>query len=220
MCNIHTYQIAKTLDIGIHITYIYIYFSQTAHTVYTNIESGPNTMAAVLRSRLSTSVAAAAVRHSFRKQAPAPAPALLLPHSPTSTTYINRALYHSHQHSPPPPPFSPIASSILSAGLRHVPEQGFTDTALAAGARDAGYLDITTNLFPRGAFELVYYHLVRERLGLHQQHQKRVRLAVVGDKELSVEQKIRALVVERLRANGQIHGRLHEVSWVWLYRNM
>ena len=119
-------------------------------------------------------------------------------------SYRNRVLYHSHQHPPSLPPFSPIASSILSAGLNHVPEQGFTDMALTVGARDVGYLDITTNLFPRGAFELVYYHLVQERLNLHQ----RVQLG----KELAVEQKVRMLVLERLRANERIHERLQEVS--------
>lgn len=76
--------------------------------------------------------------------------------------------------------------------------------ALTVGARDVGYLDITTNLFPRGAFELVYYHLVQERLNLHQ----RVQLG----KELSVEQKVQMLVLERLRANERIHERLQEVS--------
>jgi len=121
------------------------------------------------------------------------------------------ALYHSHSHAPPPPPFSPAASTILSSAFTHVPEHGFTDMALTLGARDAGYLDITTNLFPRGPFEIVYYHLVMSRLNLHQQVQF-PSAGVNGGRELGVGQKIRTLVVERLRANEKVLGRWQEVS--------
>ncbi|KAF8424100.1 COQ9-domain-containing protein [Tirmania nivea] len=116
------------------------------------------------------------------------------------------ALFHSHHHAPPSPPFSTTASTILSSALTHVPEHGFTDMALTLGARDARYLDITTNLFPRGPFEIIYYHLVMSRLDLHQ----RVQFPSAEARELGVGQKIRTLVVERLRANEKVLGRWQE----------
>lgn len=84
--------------------------------------------------------------------------------------------------------------------------------ALTLGARDAGFLDISTNLFPRGAFELVYYHLVMERLRLHERVQFPSAEANGGAQELGVGQKIRTLVIERLRANEKVIGRWQEVS--------
>ncbi|KAF8449707.1 COQ9-domain-containing protein [Terfezia claveryi] len=137
-----------------------------------------------LRNLLPTS--AAADRHFLKHQLP------------------RAALYHSHHHAPPPPPFSAAASAILSSSLTHVPEHGFTDMALTLGARGAGYLDITTNLFPRGPFEIVYYHLVMSRLNLHQ------RVQFPSAEELGVGQKLRMLVVERLRANEKVLGRWQE----------
>ncbi|RPB21505.1 ubiquinone biosynthesis protein COQ9, partial [Terfezia boudieri ATCC MYA-4762] len=142
-----------------------------------------------LRNHLPTSVAAD--RHFLQHQLP------------------RAALYHSHHHGPPPPPFSPAASAILSSSLTHVPEHGFSDMALTLGARGTGYLDITTNLFPRGPFEIVYYHLVMSRLNLHQRVQFPSAEAN-GGRELGVGQKLRTLVVERLRANEKVLGRWQE----------
>jgi len=62
------------------------------------------------------------------------------------------------------------------------------------GAKDAGYLDISTNLFPKGPFELVKYHLVTQRLGLKDRIQ-------FPDEQMGVGRKVRSLVLERLRAN-------------------
>ncbi|KAF2005895.1 ubiquinone biosynthesis protein COQ9 [Amniculicola lignicola CBS 123094] len=82
-----------------------------------------------------------------------------------STAAAQRCLYHSYER-PASPPFPPAESAILSSALSHVPSYGFTSDALKLGARDAGYLDASTNLLPRGVFDLVSYHLVTQRLAL------------------------------------------------------
>lgn len=73
--------------------------------------------------------------------------------------------YHSHEHASSSP-FSPSENAILSAALKHVPNSSFTAESLSLGAQDAGYLPISTNLFPSGTFALVNYHLVTQRLRL------------------------------------------------------
>ncbi|KAK5124512.1 hypothetical protein LTR85_001729 [Meristemomyces frigidus] len=104
-----------------------------------------------------------------------------------------RACYHSYEHTQPPP-YRDADAAILSSALTYVPAQGFTQEALTLGAKDAGYLDISTNLFPKGAFELVKYHLVTQRLGLKDRIQ-------FPDEKMGVGRKVRSLVLERLRAN-------------------
>ncbi|TKA83695.1 hypothetical protein B0A55_00265 [Friedmanniomyces simplex] len=104
-----------------------------------------------------------------------------------------RALYHSYEHNEPPP-YRDAESAILSSALAHVPLHGFTEEALSLGAKEAGYLDISSNLFPKGAFDLVTYHLVTQRLGLKDRIQ-------FHDEKIGVGRKVRSLVLERLRAN-------------------
>ncbi|KAK4545057.1 hypothetical protein LTR36_003608 [Oleoguttula mirabilis] len=104
-----------------------------------------------------------------------------------------RALYHSYEHAQPPP-YREAESAILSSAFTYVPTHGFTQEALTLGAKDAGYLDISTNLFPKGAFELVKYHLTTQRLGLKDRIQ-------FPDGQMGVGRKVRSLVLERLRAN-------------------
>lgn len=124
-----------------------------------------------------------------------------------------RAGYHSYEH-PSPPPFPPAESAILSAALTHVPSHGFTAAALKLGARDAGYLDVSTNLFPRGVFDLVNYHLVTQRLALKES----VQFAAEGEggKRLGTGAKVRALTLARLRANAPLIHRWQEVSVLWI----
>ena len=127
------------------------------------------------------------------------APAHLRPLLFQQTT-PNRAAYHSYEHTEPPP-YRPAESAILAAALARVPTHGFTPQALSLGATDAGYLDISTNLFPRGAFDLVHYHLVTQRLGL----KHRLALAPFAEQEQwqaqGVGRRVRGLVLERLRGN-------------------
>ncbi|MCJ1282786.1 Ubiquinone biosynthesis protein coq9, mitochondrial [Xylographa opegraphella] len=104
--------------------------------------------------------------------------------------------YHSYEHDPEPP-FTDTEDSILSAALNHVPSQGFTTLALTHGAEDAGYLDVSTNLFPRGPFDLINYHLVTQRLALKDRIQ-------FPDPSIGVGAKVRALALQRLKANKEI----------------
>lgn len=106
-----------------------------------------------------------------------------------------RSLYHSYEHAAPPPYREPEAS-ILSSALDHVPVHGFTQEALTLGVRSAGYPDIsTTALFPKGAFSIVLYHLITQRLTLA----NRVQFPA----EMGVGRKVRALTLARLRANAE-----------------
>jgi ubiquinone biosynthesis protein COQ9 len=114
-----------------------------------------------------------------------------------------------HQHPPPASLYTPTETTILTSALRHVPEHGLTTTSLALGARENGYLDISINLFPRGAFELVHFHLVQQRLELR--NKVDFTAAQQAGKKLGVGEKIRTLCVERLRANEPIIGRWQEV---------
>ena len=89
---------------------------------------------------------------------------------------------------------------------------GFTDASLSLGAREVGYLDITVNLFPRGVFDLVNYHLVTNRLAL----KKLLEIQAAKDdggalKGLGVGARVRFLTLERLMANRPIIHRWQEV---------
>ena len=110
--------------------------------------------------------------------------------------------YHSYEHEAPPP-FNPTEDAILSAALAHVPTHGFTTTALTQGARDAGYLDISTNLFPTGAFSIVNYHLVTQRLALAK-HTSSLQ------PQTDITARIRSLALHRLHANKLIIHRWQE----------
>lgn len=113
--------------------------------------------------------------------------------------------YHSYEHETAPP-FPPTENAILSAGLAHVPTQGFSIDALACGARDVGYRDVSVNLFPAGAFALIQYHLVTQRLALGESN----RLGV--DHDRGVAANIKNLALKRLHANRAIIHRWQEVS--------
>lgn len=120
---------------------------------------------------------------------------LLLQHSLVATS--SRALYHSNEHTPPPP-YRDAEARILLNALAHVPVHGFTQESLTLGAKEAGYLDISTNLFPRGAFELVLYHLVTQRLALKD------RVQFPQDQSpLGAGRKVRSLILSRLHANAE-----------------
>ena len=77
----------------------------------------------------------------------------------------NLLFYHSSNH-PPSPSYTPLQHKILSTSLSLVPSTGFTSETLTEGAKQAGYLEITHNLFPRGPWSIVEYHLVRQREAL------------------------------------------------------
>lgn len=119
-----------------------------------------------------------------------------------------RHCYHSYSHPQPPGPFNTTEAAILSAALSYVPSHGFTRTSVALGARDAGYLDASTNLFPKGAFSLVHYHLVTQRLKLSSSQILRPR---ENEVPLGVGAKVKALTWERLMQNAGIIHKWQEV---------
>ncbi|KAH0538512.1 hypothetical protein FGG08_004899 [Glutinoglossum americanum] len=119
--------------------------------------------------------------------------------------------YHPYKHESNSSPFNPTEEAVLAASLRHVPTHGFTNASLSLGAREVGYLDITVNLFPRGVFDLVNYHLVTKRLALKKlldiQAAKDDGGALTG---LGIGARVRFLTLERLMANRPIIHRWQE----------
>ncbi|KAI0399108.1 ubiquinone biosynthesis protein COQ9 [Xylaria palmicola] len=113
--------------------------------------------------------------------------------------------YHSHDHPPPPGAFNPAERAILAAAYAHVPEHGFTRHALALGARDAGYPDISTNLLPEGPFSLIRYHLVTRREALAPR-----RDAVLAGDDASAPARVERLTWERLLGNRDVNHRWQE----------
>ena len=143
--------------------------------------------------------------HSVSKFGPTPAMTSL---SPMWTSLLrskirlpNARSYHSSTH-PHAPSYTPVQHKILSASLALVPSTGFTSQTLADGAKQAGYLEITHNLFPRGSWSLIEYHLVRQRESLS---------SLPLQEGAGVGKTIRTLCVERLKANKDIIGRWQEV---------
>lgn len=122
-----------------------------------------------------------------------------------------RKAYHSYEHQSPPDPFNSVEDSILGAALKHVPSTGFTHTTLARGAKDAGYLDVSTNLFPKGPYSLVQYHLVKQRQALAQ-HTDIINAANKDDKLPGVGAKVKALTWKRLLGNREVIHQYQEVS--------
>ncbi|OBT64139.1 hypothetical protein VE03_06216 [Pseudogymnoascus sp. 23342-1-I1] len=128
---------------------------------------------------------------------------------PTTTT---NHTYHSHNHPPPPGPFNAIETSILSSSLPHIPTHGFTPTSLHLGAKDAGYLDASTNLFPSGAFSLVQYHLYTQRQALAARTDITNPIVDpnVKTRPPGVGAKVKALTWARLQANAGVADKLPE----------
>lgn len=108
-----------------------------------------------------------------------------------------------------------------------MPEHGFTHKALSLGARDAGYLDISTNVVPEGPFSLIKYHLVSKREALAPRSAEIFNVVVDGldgitleaafgtrGQLLTVPDKVERLTWERLLANQDIIHRWQEVCSV------
>lgn len=118
----------------------------------------------------------------------------------------NRA-YHSYDHPDLTSSFHPHEKTILSAAYKHVPQHGFSRKALTLGAKDAGYLDISTSVLPDGPFSLIRYHLVTRREGLAAKSKN-----IFGESsEASVSDKVERLTWERLQGNEAIVDRWQEV---------
>ncbi|KAF3908033.1 hypothetical protein ABW21_db0202203 [Orbilia brochopaga] len=123
-----------------------------------------------------------------------------------------RFMNHGRNSSSSGATYTPEQAAILSAALSHVPTQGFTDSALLMGVKDAGYLDVTTNLFPQGPFDIVKYHLVTQRERLSEFATSEAWKQTQASKQrFGMTDKIRALCIERLRRNEDIIHRWPEV---------
>lgn len=112
--------------------------------------------------------------------------------------------YHSNLHPRlPPHEYTNSQTAILTASLPHIPTHGFTAAALTAGARDAGFLDVSVQLLPRGEFDLVLFWLASRR-GLLRAKVESGEVFGAHGEGLSVQEKIKILVLERLRMNGDV----------------
>jgi ubiquinone biosynthesis protein COQ9 len=117
--------------------------------------------------------------------------------------------YHSRFHAPlPTHEYTNSQTTILAAALEHIPEHGFTKDALIMGARDMGFLDVSIQLFTRQEMDLVLYWLASRR-GLLR---AKVQNGLFEGKQMSLDEKIKTLVIERLRMNSPIIHRWQDVS--------
>ncbi|KAI1332257.1 ubiquinone biosynthesis protein COQ9 [Xylariaceae sp. FL0255] len=115
--------------------------------------------------------------------------------------------YHSSHHPKPTGPFNQAEQAILSAAYSHVPEQGFSHQALTLGARDAGFLDISTTLLPEGPFSLVRWHLLTQREALAP---KSNTLLANDHTAVDIPSRIERLTWERLCGNRDVNHRWQE----------
>lgn len=119
--------------------------------------------------------------------------------TPWRTASLGLSRTYFSEHHPDPAPYRPSEAKILAAALRRVPEYGFSPEALSLGAKDAGYLEVSVQLFPRGAFELINYYLVTQRRAL----KEKVSFLEEHNK-LGIGMKLKILAMERLRANRDV----------------
>ncbi|KAI0154065.1 rpsU-divergently transcribed protein [Pestalotiopsis sp. NC0098] len=117
--------------------------------------------------------------------------------------------YHSYDHPSPPGAFNAAERDILSAAYAHVPEHGFTQHALTLGARDAGYLDISASIVPKGPFSLIKYHLVTKRESLAPKSAQIFGPGTEAERQ-PVDQKVERLTWERLLENKDVIHRWQE----------
>ncbi|XRM40694.1 Ubiquinone biosynthesis protein coq9, mitochondrial [Aspergillus tubingensis] len=127
----------------------------------------------------------------------------------TTTTPSIRP-YHSIHHPSPPHEYSNSQTTILSSALRHVPTHGFTRDALTLGARDAGFLDVSVQLLPRGEFDLILFWLASRRGLLRSKVENDALLQSSQQGPLSVDDKIKTLIMERLRMNVEVKDKLQD----------
>ncbi|KAI0467244.1 ubiquinone biosynthesis protein COQ9 [Xylaria cf. heliscus] len=124
-----------------------------------------------------------------------------------------RRPYHSYDHPAPARVFHAHEQAILAAAYRHVSEHGFTQHALSLGARDAGYLDVSTNLLSEGPFSLIRYHLVTQREALAPRREAIFADADAGAAAAAatlVPARVERLTWERLLGNREVNHRWQE----------
>jgi ubiquinone biosynthesis protein COQ9 len=80
------------------------------------------------------------------------------------------------------------------------------------GCKDAGYIAASTNLFPKGAFSLVEWHLLSQREALKKNVDVIEGKTVEGGKPMGVGAKVKELTWRRLMGNEAIIHRWQEVN--------
>ncbi|KAJ5380001.1 uncharacterized protein N7496_002429 [Penicillium cataractarum] len=148
------------------------------------------------------SASPSSLRNSPRNQ-----PFKTTPTTPTRTlSPIQIRTYHSPLHPRlPPHEYTNSQTAILTASLPHIPTHGFTAAALTRGARDAGFLDVSVQLLPRGEFDLILFWLASRRGLLRGRVEDGSVFGAAGE-GLSVEEKVKILVLERLKMNIDVRG--------------
>ncbi|KAJ5281064.1 hypothetical protein N7478_006436 [Penicillium angulare] len=135
--------------------------------------------------------------------------------TPTPISTLQTRSYHSSLHpSLPPHAYTNSQIAILEASLTHVPTHGFTHASLTLGARDAGFLDVSVQLFPRGEFDLILFYLASRRGLLRAKIESSDFFREFATKngldasslegKDKVDTKIKMLILERLRMNEDI----------------
>ena len=123
---------------------------------------------------------------------------------------LHSAKYHSYNHPPPPGPFNEVETAILSKSLPLISNTGFTPETLHLGAKEAGYLDASLNLFPSGAFSLVHYYLYTQRQSLQNNTDIINPPLTEGKKPPGVGAKVKSLTLARLLSNEPVIHKLPE----------
>ncbi|KAJ5082846.1 hypothetical protein N7532_011889 [Penicillium argentinense] len=131
--------------------------------------------------------------------------------SPRTCSSASIRPYHSTLHPRlPEHEYTNSQTAILTAALHHIPAHGFTLEALTLGARDAGFLDVSVQLLPRAEFDLILFWLASRRGILRSRVEeaalftKRAAGSGRDPASLSVEEKTKILIAERLRMNTEI----------------
>lgn len=115
---------------------------------------------------------------------------------PQQLTSLTRQ-YHSQDHKDTNNDFqfSSPQTKILELALGHVPKYGFQHKAILEASREVGYSDAIQSLFTHGTYDLIHYHLVKERENLTKY------LDLEEFTQLNEAGKLKYLVKKRLLAN-------------------
>lgn len=119
--------------------------------------------------------------------------------------------FHSQFHPRlPTHEYTNSQTAILTAALEHIPAHGFTKEALIRGAHDVGFLDVSIQLFPQQEMDLILYWLASRR-GLLRGKVESGGLFEGLPSSASVDDKVKILILERLRMNRDVIHRWQDV---------
>ncbi|EDN08803.1 conserved hypothetical protein [Histoplasma mississippiense (nom. inval.)] len=144
----------------------------------------------------------------FAKQNQSPEPSVRNLIMSYGLTFNETVTWFKFSTAPPADTYTPEQSAILSVAVNHIPEFGFTTRSLTLGARDAGYLDVSLQLFPDGGEMNLITYWLRSRRGMLRQKTKSGEFFGMSEPGeiggLSVEEKVLILILERLKMNEEI----------------